>query len=548
MLASKPGLIGDLEIKNRIAMAPMISNLADSDGRTNEEHVKYLEARAAGGTGLIITEYTYVDQLNSRGSRYQMGAFSSSLVPRLKRIPETLHPYGSKVFTQLVHAGGKALQHDNVEEPMAPTSTDYMGYTPREMTENDIESVIRSFENAGRIAKLAGFDGIEIHGAHGYLIHEFLSPTLNLRSDRYGGTFEKRLSVPQLVLDAVKTTTQLPVGIRLSLYEDDPGGFGPDYGLKVAESLMNIDYVHFSAGNFNPPGSAATFYSPQMHIAARLPRKPSVTTMVVGSITDAASVEKTLEKSDFVSIGRGLLADPFFSTKVIEKPDLIRPCIRCNQGCRDLSLGEVRCTVNPDTGREFVMHPKGSGEITIVGAGIQGLEAALYASKAGMKVQLYEESDRVGGQLNRITDPAKKTVMSSLVRYYENALKSAGVEVRLDEPYSGNAVYCLPPVRYDPIPEDCDVFESNIYQHHDQMLEMAVNMKLEVGIRSLNSLDRGRRAGFESIAKKVGIKFVENADFKFSRIVDRQYDILSAMRLGRAKVREHMLKHSNDYL
>lgn len=548
MLASRPGLIGDLEIRNRIAMAPMISNLANPDGTTNNDHVRYLAARAAGGTGLIITEYTYVDAVNSRGSRNQLGAYSSALIPRLKRIPEAIHPYGSRVFMQLVHAGGKALQHDNPGQPMAPTSTDYLGYLPREMTEDDIESVIKSFESAGRNARLARFDGIEIHGAHGYLMHEFHSPTLNLRSDRYGGTFEKRLTVPQSVIDAVKSSSGLPVGIRLSLYEDDPGGYGPDYGLKVAESLKNIDYVHFSAGNFYPPGSAASFYSPHMHVAARLPRKPSVTTMVVGSISDATSVEEVLKISDFVSIGRGLLADPFFATKVIEKPKFLRPCIRCNQGCRDLSLGEVRCTVNPDTGHESFERLSAHGEIVIAGAGIQGLEAALYAAKSGMKVQLFEESDRIGGQLNDITDVAKKKAMSSLLDYYSNALAAAGVELRLNERYSGSAIYCLPLVKYDPIPEDCNVIESNIYQHHDQMLEMARNKKIKVGTRSLSSLDRGRRVGFEAVAREAGIEFVEKADFKYSRIEDRQYDILSAMTSGRAKVREYWLLHSTEYL
>lgn len=549
MLASKPGMIGDLEIKNRIAMAPMISNLANQDGSTNDNHVRYLAARAAGGAGLIITEYTYVDAVNSRGSRLQLGAYSASLIPRLKRIPEAIHPHGAKVFMQLVHAGGKALRRDNAKEPMAPTSTDYLGMTPREMTGDDIESVIRNFETAGRNAKLAGFDGIEVHGAHGYLMHEFLSPTLNLRSDRYGGTFEKRLTVPQAVIDALKTVTGLPVGIRLSLYEDDPGGFGPDYGIKMAESLKNIDYVHLSAGNFYPPGSSASFYSPQMHIALKLPRKPSVTTMVVGSITDSATVEKVLEKTDFVSVGRGLLADPFFAMKVLEKPKLLRPCIRCNQGCRDLAYGEVRCTVNPDTGHEtWVSRRMMQGEVTIVGAGVQGLDAAVYASKIGLKVILFDESDRVGGQLNLVTDHAKKTALAPLIKYYENAIETLGVDLRLNERYSGDAIYCLPGVKYEPIPDGYEIVESNIFQHHDQMLEMASNRKLKVGMRSLNSLDRGRRIGFEEVAKGKGIEFVEDAEFQFSKIVERQYDIGAAISLGRAKIDEFLTLRSNEFL
>lgn len=548
MLVSTPGRIGNLEIKNRIVMAPMISNLANQDGSTNENHIAYLSARAAGGTGLIITEYTYVDIVNSRGSRNQLGAYSSALIPKMKRIPEAIHPFGAYVFMQLVHAGGKALRGENARQPMAPSAVDYLGSTPQEMSEDDIESVIRGYESASRNAKLAGFDGIEVHGAHGYLMHEFLSPTLNLRNDRYGGTFEKRLAVPQSVIDAVSQTTGLPVGIRLSLYEDDPQGFGPEHGLKVAESLRNLDYVHFSAGNFYPPGSSASFYSPTTHIVRRLPRKPNLTTMVVGSVLDIEGAERVLEKADFVSVGRAMLADPFFARKVISSPEILRPCIRCNQGCRDLAYGEVRCTVNPGTGHELQKQIRHRGEVVIAGGGVQGLEASLYASKAGLKVTLYEESDRLGGQLNLITDPAKKAAFAPLIRYYEKALEAAGVNIVLNEKGPSGGIECLPEVRYGPIPENCESIESNIFQHHDQMLEIAATKRLVVGTRSLGSLDRGRRLGFEEAARSRGIEFVEKGEFDFSMIVERQYDIGAAMAAGRAKVERYLMLESNQFL
>ena len=145
MKAFEPGFIGDLEITNRIVMAPMISHLANSDGSSNENLVRYLEERAKGGTGLIITEYTYVDSVNSRGSRNELGTFSPLLIPKLRRIPEAIHPYGAKVFMQLVHAGGKALLDENQRQPMAPSSVDYMGRKPDEMSGDDIEGVIRAY-------------------------------------------------------------------------------------------------------------------------------------------------------------------------------------------------------------------------------------------------------------------------------------------------------------------------------------------------------------------------------------------------------------------
>ncbi|MEM2615403.1 MAG: NADH:flavin oxidoreductase, partial [Thermoplasmatales archaeon] len=292
MKALEPGIIRNVKTKNRIVMAPMISNLANQDGSSNDVIASYLAERAKGGAGIIITEYTYIDNINSRGSRNQLGAYSFSLVPKLKRITEGIHNFGALAFMQLVHAGGKALWGENAENPMAPSSVDYLGKKPREMKKTDIDRVIDAFANAAKVARYAGFDGVEIHGAHGYLIHQFLSPTLNLRCDEYGGSFEKRLKFPQDVIDAIRETGDFPVGIRLSLYEDDPRGWSEEYGLKVAESLKGIDYVHFSAGNFYPPGSSASFYSPRTHILERLHRRPGITTMLVGSITSREDVER----------------------------------------------------------------------------------------------------------------------------------------------------------------------------------------------------------------------------------------------------------------
>ncbi len=547
MKISDPGNIGNLTIKNRIVMAPMISNLANPDGSTNENHIAYLTARARGGAGLIITEYTYIDNINARGSRNQMGAYSISFVPKLKRITESIHGNDSIAFMQLVHAGGKALRTENKAPPMAPSEKDYMGSISREMTEDDIETTIRNFEAAANIAKLAKFDGVEIHGAHGYLVHEFISPSLNTRNDRYGGSFEKRITFPQMVIDAVSGIID-NVGIRLSLYEDDPGGFQPDYGLKVAESLKNIQYVHFSAGNFNPPGSSASFYSNEAHIAERLPRKPDITTILVGSLIGKDSINKALQKADFVSIGRGMLADPAFAEKVTSNPDILRPCIRCNQGCRDLAFGEVRCTVNPSTGHERDLLPRFSGEISIVGAGIQGLEAALYASKTGLRVILHESAPKIGGQLNMITDPFKKKAFLPLLNYYRNALAKAGVIINVNSRFQGQGIYCLPKKTYPDIPENAERILSNIYQHHDRMLEMSERKKITVSIKSLSSLDRARAQLFQKIASERGIIFTDKGEFDFSLLDSSQYDIYQAMVLGRNRVNRYISQHSNEFL
>ncbi|MEM4090407.1 MAG: NAD(P)-binding protein, partial [Thermoplasmatales archaeon] len=434
------------------------------------------------------------------------------------------------------------------EDPMAPSSLDYLGRKPREMEREDIERVLNAFSNAAGVAKYAGFDGLEIHGAHGYLVHQFLSPTLNLRSDKYGGSFENRLRFPQEVIDAVREIGDFPVGIRLSLYEDDPGGWSEQYGLKVAESLRNLDYVHFSAGNFYPPGSSASFYSPKTHIFRRLSRKPGLTTMLVGSITAPDDIENVLSLADFAVLGRGLLADPYLPMKLAKYPYLIRPCIRCNQACRDLSLGEVRCTVNPSLGREYKKIGRYSGEITIIGGGIQGLEAAVYAAKIGLSVKLYEKNDKLGGQLNRIYDPFKKKAIEPLMKYYENALKFLGVEVEKNSSYKGNGIECFPLVDYPNPPDKGDTFLSNVYANHDEFLRIAESKKIRIGSASLDSLDRTRRIGYLSLANEKGIEIGDFENYDFVYMAENQYDIRAAMNLGRTKVNLFLEENGNEFL
>lgn len=530
--------LGTITLKNRLVMAPMISNLANHDGTTNENHIAYLEERAKGGSGLIITEYSYINNINARGSRNQLGLYNMDFTPKLRRLTERIHSHGTAVFAQLVHAGGKAFLETNRESAFAPSSVDYAGTVPREMSLEDIETVISGFQKSAKVAERSNFDGIEIHGAHGYLVQEFLSPGLNLRTDRYGGEFNGRIRFAQEIIDTIRGTTRLNIGIRLSLYEDDPNGYGPDYGLKIAESLKGVDYVHFSAGRFAPPGSSSSFYSGRTHIYSRLPRKPKVKTILVGSVTNREDAERILEKADLVAVGRGMLADPYFATKIIENSPDLRPCIRCNQACRDLTYGEVRCTVNPDLGFEAIggSHLSNSKKIDIVGAGVSGLEAAILASQLGMKVTLHEKRKEIGGQLLDITDPEKKREFSQLLNYYRYMLLHLGVELKLGETFEGKGIYCLPVRVYPKIPErDGIIVDSNIYQHHDEILDLSGKYRIMVTERSLDSLDRVRRDSFKQKLDARGVEVIKEYSRKPEISLNErfQYDIRSAMVAGR---------------
>ncbi len=540
----EPVNIGDLTIKNRFVMAPMISNLADPDGFTNEIHTSYLEERARGGFGMIVTEYSYIDAPLSRGSRNELSFASYDQAPRLKRLTERIHSHGTRIFAQLVHAGGKALAESS-ERPGAPTSMPYLGRETDELTMEQIEEIKNSFLKAAKIAEKSNFDGVELHGAHAYLIQEFLSPSLNKRKDRYGNDFTGRLRFPQEIIDLIRKETDLKIGIRLSLYEDEPDGYGPDYGLKIADSLKNIDYVHFSAGRTAPPGSSASYYSERNHIGNRLIRKPDVTTIVVGSVVDLDSVKKALEKSDLVAVGRAALADPYFPLKLKAgmKP---RPCIRCNQACRDFSFGQVRCTVNPLTGNEtYYTAEHATGHVKIAGAGVAGMEAAIYLANAGMDVEINEAGNRIGGQINEIDEPTKRREFMALVDFYNQEVERLRIRVNFSTRVSVKDVdiFLATEDRYENLDEDNDIFvDSNIYKNLDQALKLAERCRIYMTERSLTSLDRHRQMVYRHTAENDGIVFVKEPDqrFRSSSIERVQYDIYGAAIRGITAARDYI--------
>ena len=540
----EPVNIGDLTVKNRFVMAPMISNLADPNGFTNEIHTSYLEQRAIGGFGMIVTEYSYLDSPMSRGSRNELSFVSYDQAPRLKRLTERIHSHGTKVFAQLVHAGGKALAEYS-ENPRAPSSMPYLGRETDELTVEQIEDIENSFLKAAKIAEKSNFDGIELHGAHAYLIQEFLSPSLNKRKDRYGNDFAGRLRFPQEIIDLIRKETGLKIGIRLSLYEDEEDGYDSDYGLKIANSLKNLDYVHFSAGRTAPPGSSASYYSERNHIGNRLKRKPDITTIMVGSIVDIESVRKALEKSDLVAIGRAALADPYFPLK-LKAGMMPRPCIRCNQACRDFGFGQVRCTVNPITGNETYYHAEHiTGHVKIAGAGVAGMEAAIYLARAGMDVEISESDNKIGGQINEIDEPSKKKEFMELLNFYRQEIKRLRIRVNFNKRVSEKDVdiFLAGGDRYENIKENDDVFiDSNIYKNLDQALNIAKRCQVYITERSLTSLDRHRQMVYRQMAESKGIIFVKEPDqrFKSSSIERFQYDIYGAATRGITAARDYI--------
>ncbi len=538
------GYIGDVELKNRFVMAPMISNLCNLDGSTNENHIQYLEERARGGFGLIITEYAYVDEINGKGSPNEMGIFSMEQLPKLSRLTERIHNRGSKIFAQIVHAGGKANINYNKDKIMAPSSLDYLGNMPEEMSLEDIKRVEEKFVTAANLAYRAGFDGIELHGAHGYLFQEFISGALNKRNDRYGGSIENRVRIVNEVVSKIREEVDFPVGIRLSLYEDDPDGYSPDYGIEVMNNIKNIDYFHLSAGRNSPPGSSASFYWEHNHILSKLKEKQNKNVMVVGSIINKNDINEALKVADFIAMGRQSLADPYTPYNILNDFP-VRPCIRCNQACRNLSSAEVRCTVNPETGIEATLKKgiKLNGDIIIDGAGIKGLEAASYAISMGLKPVIYEEKT-TGGQFNEIYDPYKKREFQPLIDYYIELMNKNGIEIIDGNDKSG--IICTPDIKYPDIYKNGDIaINTNIYRYFDDALKIAEKNNVIISNKSLRSLERSRQLYYKKIAEKAGIKFIDADKYDIDIFDHHQYDIGSAMNSGRNAVKNYVMNKFN---
>lgn len=346
----EPFSIKDIEFKNRVVMSPMITNFATPEGYPSEEHIMYFVRRASAG--LLITEYTYINKIDARGSPNQLGLYDDELVPKFARLTEAIHNMDSKIFVQLVHAGRKtrrSLIWEN--QPIAPSNLPLLDPV-KEMTEDDINRVITDFIKASERAEKSGFDGIELHGAHGYLIAQFLSPAPNKREDKYkdGVIFLEEL------IKEIRRVVSIPVGMRISVTEFDPQGLTPQLVSNIIKRVENLlDYVHLSAGRDGPLGGSSSFYyqRPSYLEEAKVVREAvKLPLLLVGSVSTPDDAEKVLEVADAVVLGRQILADPDWVNKLEENLP-IRPCIRCNQLCRLLSTREVRCDVNPELGWEL---------------------------------------------------------------------------------------------------------------------------------------------------------------------------------------------------
>jgi 2,4-dienoyl-CoA reductase-like NADH-dependent reductase (Old Yellow Enzyme family) len=429
--------------RNRIVQAPMCAMYAAPDGSVTPQVVEYYRARAAGGAGLVIVEITFTDRLGSRAFHAQLGAHDDTMIPGLGELAAAIREGGALAGLQLGHCGPQRV----VAEPpvVAPSPIPWAPgkRVPHELTVEEIGAIVADHCEAGRRLAQAGFDLVELHGAHGYLLNAFLCPATNTRGDRYGGSPENRLRFPVEVVHALREGIGAKRLISFRLNGDDllPGGLGIDAYRGIARELARagVDIVHVSAGTYRvmeqriPP-----MYLPEAPFAqyARPIREAAgVPVIASGTIHDPQLAERLVREgdADFVSMARPMFADPELANKLVSSSTGdIRPCIRCNT-CLAREQGGLRgyCAVNPRTGREFevVLPVARKKDVAVVGAGPAGVEAALTAAARGHSVTLYERAGRIGGQLALAAQMPFKTTLPRLLAYYERALRQAGVKV-----------------------------------------------------------------------------------------------------------------------
>lgn len=447
----EPGQIGKMQVRNRIVMPPMGTGYHDEGGYVSQRLIDYHEARARGGVGLIIIEVT-APSLECNVSNFQLTLGDDSYIPGFRDLAEAVHQHDARIAVQLQHSSWELMGKERVQVGPSPVTVParvmgISGTPPHELSLDEINQRVQWFAAAASRAKEAGLDGVEVHGAHQYLVASFLSPSTNQRTDKYGGSAENRARFMIEIIRAIRETvgSDYPVWPRINGQE-----FGFEDGLTIEETKQNVpmfveagaDAVHVSAyGAYSFAIRAPICDIPgyQLPLAAEVNKVTSIPVIAVGRL-DPELGEQILEegKADFVAIGRRLIADPELPNKVASgRMDEIIPCINCME-CIERPVTEGRgcaCAVNAVTGheREYQIQTTDKArKVVVIGGGPAGMEAARVAALRGHRVLLFSKGDRLGGQLLVATLPPYKEELALLTKYMADQLSKASVDVRLN--------------------------------------------------------------------------------------------------------------------
>ena len=454
-----PIKIRSLEISNRVVMPPMGTSLANDDATVGEALLAYISRQSKSGAGLIISEITAVHPSGSVGPNH-LGAYDDRFIPGLRKYADAVHESGGKAAMQLHHAGRESFFMLMQGEAIGPSAVPSVVYRqpPREMTLEDIHEIVQAFGQAARRAREAGFDAVEVHGAHGYLLTQFLSALSNVREDEYGGAMANRARFIVEVLQAVRENVgeDFPISLRISAEECIKGGYSVEDIQTILPDLVaaGADIIHASLGTHGTPAgitSAPPEYEPGFNVwrAKKLKEVVDVPVIAVGRFTDPAPADEAIARgdADMVAFGRQQLADPDYLIKAKEgRTGDIRICIGCNQGCIERLMLEpgssVRCAINPETGQEL-LYPRGpapvSKKVWVIGAGPAGLTAAYEAARLGHEVTLFEKETKPGGQIFYASKAPYKEVYDEWIQWLILQVEGIGVQIRANTPLTTGA-------------------------------------------------------------------------------------------------------------
>ena len=467
-----PMKIGNVEIKNRIVMAPMCMGFGQYNGCATETMMNYYEERAKGGVGLIFTEITRINDITGASSFGQLGMSHDYQIPALREMADRIHKHNCKIMVELHHPGrqnlglmigtvpicnvgsklmgnlytkiltqavipqGKKLQDKHiVPRTVAPSKCERSKMSDsvnRELSVKEIKRIICQFVEGAVRVKKAGCDGVELHAAHGYLIQQFLSPNTNKRTDQYGGSLENRMRFLLEIIDGIRSNCgkNFPIVVRLTVDEmyseigQNGKGYNLEEGIKMAKILNDkgIDAIDVSSAAYDTFNYwlEPTTFTPgwRKYLANEVKKVVDIPVIAANLIRSPKQAEIQLEEGtqDFISLGRPLIADPHWPNKVKSgNENLIKRCVCCLYCFESMMKGAYKythgnCSVNPFVGRENVcLKQNGNGrKVLIIGAGCAGLTAAELLSKRGFDVTVLEKESKQGGQLNLASKPPHK--------------------------------------------------------------------------------------------------------------------------------------------
>ena len=454
------GRIGNVEIKNRLVMTPMGTNLAELDGTAGPAMLAYFEARAKGGCGLIMPEICKVNEKTGVGMFRQLAATSDRHIPSLARLASTVHKYGSKIFIQLHHPGREGVSTLIGGQPCVSASDRMCNVSKQEtrpMTLDEIHELVEQFGDAALRCKKAGIDGVELHCAHGYLLQQFLSPYTNKRTDEYGGSFENRMRLVLEIIEDIrkKCGKDYVLGCRVSVDEFlNTIGVTEDYihiqdGIRIVKTMeaAGIDFVDVSCALYETGLMAVEPISfPQgwrKDFVKAVRDNVNIPVIAVSSIREPAVAEAFIEGGvvDFVGMGRSWLADPEWGIKVQQgRESELKKCINCLR-CFETLMGlnaqglPLECAVNPLTCNEErygdLEPDTGGHKVVVVGGGPGGMMAAETLARRGIKTTLIDRQESLGGTVNLAKLPPLKERMEWIADYYRDSFARLGVEVQL---------------------------------------------------------------------------------------------------------------------